>query len=169
MVEFQPSGWEKGSYLNVAAHWLWNANEGVSFDFGTLEDGIRVAGFIRYVSDEQFRPEAVQLAYSAADAVERLRSRFKTVDDIAAILCDNEEALPTDRRGSWGAYNAGVALGLTGQLQAAKAMFASIDDERVRPAAEALQRNLGNEAEFSQYVNSLIVRKRSALGIDPKV
>ena len=32
VVEFQPSAWGKGSYLNVGLHFLWNTWEHISFD-----------------------------------------------------------------------------------------------------------------------------------------
>lgn len=34
MVEFQPSSWSKGSYLNVGACFLWNEKDFLSFDAG---------------------------------------------------------------------------------------------------------------------------------------
>ena len=40
-VEFQPSGWSKGSYLNVGAHFLWTWNGFLSFDLGS-----RIEGFV---------------------------------------------------------------------------------------------------------------------------
>ncbi len=29
VIEFQPSAWSRGSYLNVAVHWLWGQARGV--------------------------------------------------------------------------------------------------------------------------------------------
>ncbi len=46
VVEFQPSSWSKGSYLNVAAMWLWRDKDYLSFDYGG-PDGDRIAGFHR--------------------------------------------------------------------------------------------------------------------------
>ncbi len=34
MMEFQPSGWSKGTYLNVGVCWLWDRNNYLSFDVG---------------------------------------------------------------------------------------------------------------------------------------
>jgi hypothetical protein len=34
IVEFQPSSWTRGSYLNVGVNWLWNVKDWHSFDFG---------------------------------------------------------------------------------------------------------------------------------------
>lgn len=37
LVEFQPSYWEKGTYLNVGCHYLWSAQDYLSFDYGYRE------------------------------------------------------------------------------------------------------------------------------------
>ena len=67
VVEFQPSGFRKGSYLNVAAHWLWSDGGYISFDLGSGADGgSRVAEFEEYDSNEQFEAAAHRLAIAAA-------------------------------------------------------------------------------------------------------
>ena len=37
VVEFQPSGWEKGTFLNVGMHYLWANKEYLTFDCGYRE------------------------------------------------------------------------------------------------------------------------------------
>jgi len=66
VIEFQPSGFGKGSYLNVGAHFLWRTTGHLSFDLG-----YRVNGFIRFESAAQFAPEADA---AAATEVARLRA-----------------------------------------------------------------------------------------------
>jgi hypothetical protein len=39
VAEFQAGGWKKGSYLNVAAHWLWSSSGHISFDYGGRHGG----------------------------------------------------------------------------------------------------------------------------------
>lgn len=34
LIEFQPSSWDRGTYLNVGVTWLWNAKGYLSFDQG---------------------------------------------------------------------------------------------------------------------------------------
>src|SRR5687767_4381931 len=34
VVEFQPSSWSRGSYLNVGCMWLWGVKDYISFDEG---------------------------------------------------------------------------------------------------------------------------------------
>src|SRR2546426_11816134 len=63
-IEFQPSAWSKGSYLNVGAAWLWHARTGFGFDAG-----YRVADFISFESQEQFAPLIEQMAARASQEV----------------------------------------------------------------------------------------------------
>jgi hypothetical protein len=80
-VEFQPSGWSKGSYLNVGAHFLWQWGGFFSYDLG-----YRVEGFASYESDAQFAPEADRLAASAAREVELLRRRLPDPSAVARVI-----------------------------------------------------------------------------------
>ena len=57
VIEFQPSGWSKGSYLNVGAMWPWYARKGLFF-----HAGYRVADFIPFENREQFGPLIMGLA-----------------------------------------------------------------------------------------------------------
>lgn len=68
VIEFQPSAYAKGTYLNVALHFLWNEKEYISFDFPFGSD-IRVKNFVEYQNDEQFVREATQYVQEAATQV----------------------------------------------------------------------------------------------------
>lgn len=48
IVEFQPSNWDKGSYLNVAVNYLWSRKEYLSFDYGHRE-----SAFVKCGKDEK--------------------------------------------------------------------------------------------------------------------
>ena len=57
-VEFQPSGFAKGSYLNVGAQWLWRPSPSFAFEYG---DPIRIRfpsektqDFMPFESEGQF-------------------------------------------------------------------------------------------------------------------
>src|SRR5262245_33959960 len=41
VVEFQPSSWARGAYLNVGAMWLWQRIDHLAFEFGN-----RVSDFL---------------------------------------------------------------------------------------------------------------------------
>ena len=49
VVEFQPSGWDRGSYLNVAVHFLWDDQDYLSFDYPCSS---RVKDFVAFDGNE---------------------------------------------------------------------------------------------------------------------
>lgn len=164
VVEFQPGGFQKGSYLNVAAHWLWSENGYISFDFGSgAEWGSRVAGFEEYESDDQFRSAAVRLADTAALEAEHLARRFPSIEAAAELLSGRESRLSSIHTGSWSTYHAGVAAGLAGRGTDAGAMLSSVTDERVKGAAERFIEVLGDSAQFKALGSSLVALQRQAL------
>ena len=68
IIEFQPSGFSKGTYLNIALHFLWNTREYLSFDFPYGAD-IRAKPMVVYQNDEQFAREVAEYAREAAKQV----------------------------------------------------------------------------------------------------
>jgi len=130
MVEFQPSGYAKGSYLNVGAHWFWHAKDHWSFDYGN-----RVAGFTGFVDDEQFAAAAERLARGAAADVHALRSKFSSLGDVSRVLVPWADALAT----AWPDYHAAVAAGLNGDVANAARLFARL---AAAPTVAAWHRDL---------------------------
>jgi hypothetical protein len=99
VIEFQPSGSSKGSYLNVGAMWLWREKDYFTFDVGVGDTGGRVAKFVEYVDEEQFRPEIVRLASAAKAEALKLRSKFASIRDAARYLPGQARREPLDRIG----------------------------------------------------------------------
>lgn len=78
IVEFQPSAWDKGSYLNVAIHFLWDEKDYLSYDYGSC--GGRLNGFVTFDGDEEkFFTEMRGLANWAMEKVEEYR-RFRDLE-----------------------------------------------------------------------------------------
>lgn len=70
IVEFQPSAWDKGTYLNVAIHYLWDKKDYLSFDYGHRENE-----FVTYNGDEtEFYSEMILLSKKALSKVEEYRN-----------------------------------------------------------------------------------------------
>ena len=66
-VEFQPSKWSKGAYLNVGISFLW---EGVGIDVLSFDVGHREKEHMEYEgNDDKFRKEMLGLAEHAKDKV----------------------------------------------------------------------------------------------------
>ena len=73
IVEFQPSGFSKGSYLNIGIRFLWTELEYITFDFA-YNNGTRIffnngQQFIGYENDIQFAKEIKFLTQIALDKV----------------------------------------------------------------------------------------------------
>lgn len=166
VVEFQPSSWSKGSYVNVASHWLWGETGSISFDFGG-----RLAEFEQYQSDAQFVPAATRLAEMAGREVQHLSETFTSLEGTASVLLQNVRNPSATGTGypGWREYHAGVALGLVGRSIDASEMFAAILDRPapsgsiVHPAAERMSRLVPKPDDLKREVSSLIARQREAL------
>jgi hypothetical protein len=158
VVEFQPSGFSKGSYLNVGAHFLWQTSGHLSFDLG-----YRVDSFVAFESESQFAPEADRLASAVAVEVERLRALLAGVHAAA-------ESIPSEAEG-WPAYNRAIALGLSENLPAASEIFARLGnpsdphpwETELAARSLELQRLLETPTEFRAAVTRMIVQQRRAL------
>jgi hypothetical protein len=160
VVEFQPSAWAEGSGLNVSAHWLWIEQANLSFDYFECSEP-----FIEYSSDAQFEPIATRLAQSAAQEANRLHQTFSSIEAATAVLAATEHALPQEGQGSWPAYNAGMAMALSGQTDEAAALFKSVRDERVRPAVARVEKFLSDPVAFRRETDNLIAAHRRVIGL----
>lgn len=78
VLEFQPSAYAKGTYLNTALHFLWNERDHISFDFPFGAD-IRVKNFVEYQNDDQFTHEVTKYVQEAAKQV----MFYRKLQDIA--------------------------------------------------------------------------------------
>lgn len=103
-IEFQPSGWSKGSYLNIKKKYLWHLSPGYH---GTY----RPVDFIAFESPEQFSPLIANMADIAAREVAAMASRLKTPEHFRACL------LTTPLRDGWPVYHATISSWLMGDLE----------------------------------------------------
>jgi hypothetical protein len=166
VVEFQPSGFGKGSYLNVGAMWLWHEKDHFTFDFGN-DVGCRIASFVEYVDENQFTPEAFRLAYLAKDEVLKLRSKLVSIHDAARYLPG--KAARDDS--AWTKLSAAIALGYVGKTFRARWLFKSIERQkpvhdwevRLRESARGFTETLDRSDDFRRYVKDAIWRSRRLL------
>ena len=112
VVEFQPSSWSKGSYLNVAAMWLWNVKDYWSFD-----EGGRVDAFREFKSTDQFALVADELAIRARDEILTLSRRFQSLAAVASYLAGRSDENP------WHSFHAAMAALAAGDLSHAQRRF----------------------------------------------
>jgi hypothetical protein len=161
VVEFQPSSWSKGSYLNVGAHWLWSppnrdAEFVLSFDYGG-----RITSFIEFRDEEQFLLRATDTAKSAAAESERLIHELCTIHAISRVLVAKEQEAQKSGHGRhWGAYHAGVAAAIAGDLDVATEMFGSVLETTPSPNSilhPSAQEALGMMADIDDFRRQAIL------------
>jgi hypothetical protein len=168
VVEFQPSSWSKGTYLNVGVTWPWHPDDDPFLYFDVSS---RIEGFVQYASTEQFEPEAYRLAHRAADEIRTLRDRLSDFGTAARLLTEECRLYS-----GWACWDGAVASILAGDSRGALDMFAAVeasDDERdwwqpVKRQASAWARLLqDDERELRSEVRALMTRNRAAFGLPP--
>lgn len=168
VVEFQPSGYRKGSYLNVAAHWLWGVTGVVSHDY-RIE---RQKPWAPFEDVEQFSSAIRRLALQAGQESEHLRSIISRTGEAATRLVERAESFAkAGRGGGWPAFDAAVALGLSGDSKGARKLFdeayATISAWRpdlallIAPFSKALE----DPSSFVTFVDQRINARRVEFGL----
>ena len=90
MIEFQPSGFSKGTYLNVGMHFLFKREDCWSFDYS---DGTpRIGGLIVFESEEQFAHDVRPYVEKARDYVLKYRA-FRNLDHAKEVILQ-KKAVP---------------------------------------------------------------------------
>lgn len=157
VVEFQPSSWSKGTYLNVAVHWLWGSLP-QTLTFDRFE---RVGGFVEFQNSAQFVLLVGQMARKAVEIDQVHRSMFPSVQATATVLVNE---LQPGAYGEWAAFHAGVAAGLAGDFETARRLFESAQ----RHAASQAQLLLGyidDPIAFRSRARGFIEAERAHYGL----
>ena len=151
VVEFQPSGFDKASYLNVGICWLWSAEpkEYTSFDLGYRVPGAGGS----FESEGHWRAVVEDLVRQAADQVSHYRELVPDLDAAARACVRQEEARVEDLRQrdaekqvppGWPTWHAAVSSGLAADIDravhyfdhAARAGISDSRDDLWRPVRE---------------------------------
>lgn len=162
-VEFQPSGWQKGSYLNIFVAWLWNVTHGYNFSY-------RAGFFIPFETVEQFTPPMKELAAIAATEVLKVRVKFKSFSDILDYIKANNS------RAAWPGFDAAIVCGLVGDVVSAREYFHQIAAwntdghpwrTQIKMDATTLRTLLDDPKHFREAVAECIARRRQLMGLPP--
>jgi hypothetical protein len=158
-VEFQPSSWSKGSYLNVGINWLLYEGSVGAFHIGSRVD----VPFIEATGSERFEQDAHGLALRAKDEVEKLRAQFSSLEKAASYYRDS------GRRSAWDNYYYGVVLAISGDIVGAKAAFESVPTHRMHygwekalaQRASELHQLASNRTAFIETIRGIVLRTRA--------
>lgn len=70
VVEFQPSNWDKGTYLNIGLTFLWGDNQpDVLYFTFSRQPAARYGKFVEYKDKTQFRNEIINLVNMAKEEI----------------------------------------------------------------------------------------------------
>lgn len=70
VVEFQPSSWDRGTYLNIGLTFLWDYNQSDLLYFGfSRQIASRYGKFVRYENETQFKNEVTNLVNIAKEEI----------------------------------------------------------------------------------------------------
>ncbi|HKN22783.1 MAG TPA: hypothetical protein VJX73_15265 [Terracidiphilus sp.] len=165
VVEFQPSGFSVGSYLNVACMWLWHVKDYISFDLGD-----RVDQGSSFTSAVQFKPVAESLAQRAAVEAQHYRDLFPSVRSLSDYCIKNPPVI------GWPSFHAAIAHGLVGRIELSRKLFdtwgseAESNTEWVKAArsdSKELERLVGDQAQFRRLVVSRVNETRALQKLAP--
>lgn len=162
-VEFQPSSWTKGSYLNVGVCWLLYEGSAAGFHVGHRVD----VSFVEYTGDDRFESQIQAVSDRAAKEVDVYRAKFATLQLAAEF--HRSIVSPT----TWQYYHGGVILRLAGQTEAAREYLTAVathdarfDWERgLALRAADLMHLLGDSQRFSSCVRGIVLRTRTIGGL----
>lgn len=165
LVEFQPSAWGRGSYLNVGVSWMFYEASHWTFDIGYREDAFRPA-----MQEMQFDAAMHEVAAHAVRLVKDYRSRFSS---LAAMYA---HYLKLETRLGWPEYHAGILAGLSDQYAAAKTHFAAVMEQPcnfawqhgLRSRCLELTRALDEPQLFRAMILGIIMRCRAARCLEEK-
>lgn len=163
VVEFQPSSWDRGSYLNVGLSWMLYEAGYWSFDISKREEG----AFRSATSGNDFDAAIQDLAARAALRVREYREQSSSLE----AMCGYYDTF--DGQGGWPDYYAGVLAGLRGDRDSAQRRLTSVLTAQAMTAwHKALQfrcqdliRLLAEPAWFRDSVFGIVLRCRSARGL----
>ena len=164
-IEFEPSGWEKGTYLKIWPRWLWLRRGHGHTD---MED--RVGNFIPFKSAEQFTPLIQDLAAQAVTRVVELRTQFQTLSDVHNFFMSRVtgEGYPV--------YRAAIACALVGDFETTEQLLGRLKrwppfgfewQTKLKSEARALAKLTQEPERFLAAIATTVKQLREELGLPP--
>lgn len=161
VVEFQPSSWARGTYLNVGVIWLWRAMDHVAFEFGG-----RIGEFVDVEKASDIAGEIDHVARRAAFEVQRLRHALTTPIQAARELLSKPAA------GGWDFLYAATAAAVAGDPDMSFGALARIEppglgapewQQRFWEEVQLLRSKVSNPAALEARLNEAVQRSRASL------
>lgn len=161
IVEYQPSSYDKGTFLNVGINFNWYLKEHYSFDYGSRE-----CSFNEFQEMDSFRSQVIDISNIAISKVIEYR-KFADLEHAKNRLLKSCSI----GNNIWKDYHCGMICVLNKDFAIAEKYFKSVlkSDNEVKWAIE-LKHNvqtlvdiLSDEAALEVYIDSLICDSRKLL------
>jgi hypothetical protein len=127
LVEFQPSSWDQGTYLNVGLDFNWYHKDYLAFEFGH-----RLSDFKSPQNQDQFSSEIERLCDLA---VERA-GEYKNIFTDMKMAGDKLLKLHTDKSNTWEQFHLGVLFGVGGHDEKAVSYLKKVTGDNYKLAWE---------------------------------
>jgi hypothetical protein len=162
IVDFSPSSFSKGSYLNVGVSWLLYERDFWDFNVGGREQGFSSAG-----NESEFASAIFEMAVRAKEIAERNRERFSSVSKA-------HEYYQSIKREGWALYYAAVIAGLDHQFAIARRNFSSLFEHpettewqrELNSRARLLLNSLNHPNVFIEIVTGIVLQTRALLHLE---
>lgn len=157
IVEFQPSSFSKGTYLNIGLDFNFYPRDFLAFTYGYRENGFEAAE-----NEEQFEKLIISCCEYTITKVEALNKKFHTVH--SAITAFRKETTGSAQNH----FDLGILYGLAGKTVPAKRYLRKVIGEKPEHDYEIERQNyahqaiewLEDNAVFQENVKQLIRKTR---------
>lgn len=169
LVEFQPSSFTRGSYLNVGVNWFWEPREFWAFDLPWPDQYEN--GLVEYHDDAAFKADFSRMAGRALTYVTEIRAVLTNPKDAFALMSRDYLA----ENNCWPAYHFGIAAALCRKIEIARGCLARViaSDHpfdwvrQRRDVAVSLLDRLDDQEAFVRFINERIALGRKMKGLPP--
>ncbi|MDO5773790.1 MAG: hypothetical protein Q4P16_05740 [Spirochaetales bacterium] len=153
VIEFQPSNWDRGTYLNIGLTFLWDYNQSdiLYFDF-SRQPTARYGKFVEYKNETQFKKEIINLANIAKEEILFYR-KLRDIEFAKDYMTSYIEKFNDNKYSRFGLACANICA-LNGDMESAKFYYENYHKEQ-NTAEQMNYKNLSKE-----YLNSNIKSTR---------
>jgi hypothetical protein len=156
IIEFQPSSWDKGSYLNIGVDLNFYPRNHLAFSYGYREKGFDGAD-----NEKQFTEIVNTYCDHVIEKVQKLKEKFKDVPTAIKSI----GKYPDDQ---WHYFDLGILYGLNGQMQKAGSCLKKLMKEKCKFDYEFERQGLATEMfellddkeKFVARAQTLIIQSR---------
>lgn len=153
VAEFQPSNWDRGTYLNIGLTFLWDYNQSDVLYFAfSRQIASRYGKFVEYKNETQFRNEIINLANIAKEEILFYR-KLRDVEFAKDWMISYIEKFNEKKYAKFGLDIANICL-LNNNMELAKFYYKNYHKER------NTEEQMNYKSLSKEYLNSNIKTTR---------